>query len=284
MLTLRSRLAAAIALTSVSLVWADYSVRKVATDLSKIPDTEDGIWKSIPSQNIALMAQMIAKPLPAMVTTDSIQVQVAHDGKYVAFRLTWADKEISEAGKTGEFSDAVALEFPAKDTAVQPPVFMGAPGNPVHLFHWRAQYQRDELKGKKSMKEIYPNMTADIYPNEFADRGKLKPATQEQLEVFSPAVAVGNPQASPKKAVDEILAEGFGTSAVMPGGNAVGRGRWKDGKWTVVISRALATKGGSQISAGKPSAFGIAVWQGGAAEVGSRKSISMLWHPFALEP
>lgn len=262
---------------------AEYPVRKVGADLSKVPKVDADYWQGVAEVEVMLMAQMIANPKPAKAETNKAKVQIVHDGRYISYRVRWADTEYSEAGKLGEFSDAVALEFPVLDNAVPPPIMMGAPKNPVHLFHWRAQYQRDEVSGKKTVKDIYPNATSDIYPNEFPDRGKLKPATLEQTEVFSPAKALGNPQASVKRAVDEMMAEGHGTSVVTAGGNAVGRGEWKNGEWVVVISRALNCPGGSVLEEGKPSSFGLAVWQGGAGEVGSRKALTMAWTPFLVE-
>lgn len=262
---------------------AEYPVRKVGADLSKVPKVDAEYWQGVAEIELVLLGQMIANPKPAKAETNKAKVQIVHDGRYISYRVRWADTEYSEAGKLGEFSDAVALEFPVLDNAAPPPIMMGAPKNPVHLFHWRAMYQRDEVSGKKSVKDIYPNVSVDIYPNEFPDRGKLKPATQEEMETFSPAKALGNPQASVKKAVDEMMAEGFGTSVVTAGGNAVGRGEWKNGEWVVVISRALKCPGGSVLEEGKASSFGLAVWQGGAGEVGSRKALTMMWTPFLVE-
>lgn len=262
---------------------SDYTVRKVAADLSKPPDVDAAHWQNVPEIDVNLMAQMMVNPKPATVQTSKIKVRIVHDGRYIAFRMNWKDTENSEAGRLGEFSDAVALEFPVLDHSNPPPIFMGAAKNPVHLFHWRAMYQRDEEFGKKSVKDIYPNLNSDIYPNEFPDRGRLKPATEAETEVFSPAKAEGNPQASRKRAVDEMLAEGFGTSVVTAGGNSTGRGVWKNGEWTVVIARALECPGVSALTLGKSSSFGVAVWQGGAGEVGSRKSMTMVWTPFVIE-
>ncbi len=263
--------------------YTGYSVRKITTDLSKTPAVMAEYWKGVPEIDVGLMAQMMVKPKPAKAETEKIKVQIVHDGKYVAFRLHWSDKEKSEAGKLGEFSDAVALEFPVLDNANPPPIFMGALKNPVNIFHWRAQYQFDEEHGKKTVKDNYPNASVDIYPNEFPDRGKLKPATQDEMETFSPAVMAGNPQSSRKKAVDEMMAEGFSTSVVTAGGNSVGHGEWADGEWVVVISRALNCPNGSVLEIGKGSSFGVAVWQGGVGEVGSRKAMTMAWTPFKIE-
>lgn len=262
---------------------AEYSVKKITADLSKISASTADYWQNVPEVKINLLGQMMVKPKPVKAETQSLIVQAVHDGKYIAFRMRWADKEKSEAGKLGEFSDAVALEFPVLDNENPPPIFMGIKDNPVHLFHWRAQYQNDEEHGKKSIKDIYPNLNSDMYPNEFVDRGSLKAATEEQREIFSHGKAAGNPQSNVKKAVDEMIAEGFGSSVVIEDRDSVAHGDWKDGEWTVVVSRALHRPKRSVIEVGKTSAFGVAVWQGGMDEVGSRKSMTMIWTTFKVE-
>lgn len=262
---------------------ADYSVKKVSADLSKVSQVSAKYWQGVSEVKVSMLAQMMVKPKPAKVQTESAKVQIVHDGKYIAFKIRWTDKEKSEAGKLGEFSDAVALEFPVLDNQNPPPIFMGIKDNPVHLFHWRAQYQYDEEHGKKAIKDIYPNLSADMYPNEFADRGSLKAASEENTEIFSPGKSAGNPQSSQKKAVDEMMAEGFGSSVVRKDTDSIAHGEWRDGEWVVVISRALKRPNGSVLDVGKGSSFGLAVWQGGQDEVASRKSITMQWTPFKVE-
>ena len=152
----------------------DYLVKTVTADLSKKPEVNAEYWKDIKYLNVPMLGQMIVKPKPEKTETESIKVQIVHDGKYIAFRMRWYDKEKSEAGKLGEFSDAVALEFPVKDNANPPPIFMGFKDNPVHLFHWRAQYQYDEEHGKKTIKDIYPFLSVDMYPHDFNYPGTVK--------------------------------------------------------------------------------------------------------------
>lgn len=262
---------------------ANYQVKRVSADLSKTPAVNADFWQGVPEIKVDLLAQMVVNPKPAKLETENVSVAVVHDGKFIAFKMRWADKEKSEAGKIGEFSDSIALMFPVKDNSNPPPITMGGENDPAHIFHWRAQYQYDEEHGKKDIKDIYPNMSVDTYPNEFRDRGNLKPSTEAQREVFLPGKAAGNPQSSPKKAVDEIMAEGFGTSTVREDSNSVARGEWKNGEWTVVISRALNRPKGSVLELGKGSSFGLAAWQGGKGEVGSRKAMTMEWVPFKVE-
>lgn len=275
---------AACATSSATLVeqaavpMTEVPVAKVEADLSA-PDPWAGYWNASRPARFVLIAQQMVPPRPEHVTTEGIQVQAIHDGTRVAFRLRWQDAEASEAGRLGEYSDAVALQFPVADDRL-PPVTMGAAGMPVHIFHWRAQYQRDAERGKPEVKDLYPNASIDMYSMDFKD---APGGSQQEREQFNPAVALGNPQSSKKSGVDEILAEGFATSEVQAGHGSLARGEWKDGWWTVVITRPLAIEGGSTMRAGAATSVAWAVWQGGEHEVGSRKSVGINWVPLKVQ-
>lgn len=252
--------------------------QRVSADLS-VPDPFAPYWGEVVPGTVTMLAQPMIAPRPESTTTEHLTVQAVHDGKTIAFRLRWADTEVSEAGRLGEFSDAVALEFPI-DTQNIPPVMMGAKDQPVHLFHWRAQYQRDAEKGKPDIATLYPNASIDMYPMDFKE---APGGTRDEKDAFNPGVAMGNPQSFSKTGVDEIIAEGFSTSSVLEGHGSDGRGVWKDGTWTVVITRPLAIEGGSNLTINGKNVLSYAVWQGGMGEVGSRKCILMSWMPLEVK-
>ncbi len=253
---------------------------RTTADLST-PDPKARLWDSVPAEKVQLMAQPMVVPRPEVTKTTQVSVQALHDGKRLALRLRWRDADKSEAGRLGEFSDAAAVQFPVADKQVPPPVMMGMKGDPVHIFHWRAQYQRDAERGKPQVKDLYPNASPDMYPMEFVDPGTT--VTDEAArEKFSPGRAVGNPQSYPKNGVDEILAEGFSTSAVQEGHQSQAKATWENGEWTLVITRPLAIEGGSTVKVGAGTYVGFAVWQGGQGEVGSRKAVTMVWTPFEV--
>lgn len=237
-------------------------------------------WARAEPGLLTLVAQPMIAPRPQFVTTEKVQMQAVHDGADLAIRLVWADEEPSEAGRVGETSDAIALQFPMA-VGPLPPVFMGARGQPVHIFHWRAQYQRDAERGKPEMHELYPNASVDMYAMDFHD---APDGSRDEREMFNPAVALGNPQSSRKSGVDEIVAEGFSTSSVQATHDSDGRGVWSEGTWTVVIRRPLAIEGGSTLEPGGSGALTVAVWQGGKGEVGSRKSLFFSWLPVEVAP
>lgn len=261
---------------------AEIVAKAVRGEVGK-PDPAAAYWADAPAEKISLIAQPMAIPRPAVALTPDLRVQAVHDAKWLAVRLTWKDTEMSEAGRLGEFSDAVAMQFPVKSNEAPPPIFMGAKDNPVHIFHWRAQYQRDQLKGKPEMTDLYPNLSVDIYPMEFKDPGRLGDSANAGREQFSPGRAEGNPQSYQKNGVDEIMAEGFSTSSVQEGHGSAAFGAWANGEWSVVLVRELNREGGSVLTVGGKSYMGFAVWQGGASEVGSRKCVTMAWTPVTLE-
>jgi hypothetical protein len=262
---------------------ADLLSKNVEADVSKA-DPEAAYWQDVPPEVIPLLAQPMVPPRPKTTTTPALEVQSVHNRDWIAFRLKWKDTDKSVAGRLGEFSDAVALEFPVLDKEVLPLIFMGGPGDPVHIFHWRAQYQRDREEGKPEMKQLYPNLNIDTYPMEYPDWGNLQMVSAQAREGFSPGQALGNPQSFQKTGVDEILAEGFSTSAVFEAHDADSKGVWNNGEWVVVVTRPLKREGGSILHVGKGTSIGFAVWQGGAGEVGARKSVTMMWTPLKLMP
>jgi len=262
---------------------AEIKINKVSDDLSERYSL-DTVWKQAGADTkLDLMGQPMAQPMPKKTETAEIKVSGLHDGKWIALRLKWKCPKPEAGGKLATFSDAVAVEFPIKNNELPPPIFMGAKGDPVHMFHWRYQYQIDEEKGKPTVQQIYPNKTADMYPLEYKVEGNIRKATQEEKDSFVGGTAAGNPQSFQKSSIDEIFAEGFGTSSVAEVHKAKAKGFWKNGEWTVYITRPLAYDNGSKLYVGKKSHIGLAVWQGGKKEVGSLKSITMPWAPIILE-
>lgn len=257
----------------------ELSMVRVKDDLSKA-DPAAPFWNSVAAGAVTMIAQPMIAPRPELVNTERLVVQAAHNDAIAAFRLSWADSEMSAAGRLGEFSDAVAIQFPLMPGEL-PPVFMGAVGKPVHIFHWRAQYQQDAEQGKPEIQQLYPNASIDMYAMDFKD---APGGSRDEREMFNPAVALGNPQSTRKSGVDEIVAEGFSTSAVQASHESQGRGEWADGQWTVVITRPLSIEGGNALAAGGESALTFAVWQGGKGEVGSRKSLHFSWIPLKVAP
>lgn len=279
---MRSLALALATCSALALAQAPLTIAAVKADLGK-PDPDAAVWKTAPAPlTVSLMAQPMITPRPETTTTAEVKVQAVHDGKTVAFLLTWKDTELSEAGPLGKFSDGAAIQFPLKPGDTPPPVMMGAKDLPVHIFHWRAQYQRDAERGKPTPRDLYPNLNVDMYPMEFKDMGNLSAKGDAERDQYSPGRAIGNPQAYAKSGVDEIIAEGFSTSSVQEGHGSAAKALWANGEWRLVITRPLASEGGSTLQAGGKSFVAFAIWQGGAGEVGSRKCLTMMWTPVEI--
>jgi hypothetical protein len=115
-------------------------------------------------------------------------------------------------------------------------------------------------------------------------RGRPRPGLDEVLDAadarpYSGALGVENPisrgRATP---VLDQMAEGWGTMTVKPDQRALGAGRWKNGAWSVVITRPLASDdvNAPQLAPGDRTVAGFAVWEGEHREVGARKA----WAPW----
>lgn len=84
----------------------------------------------------------------------------------------------------------------------------------------------------------------------------------------------------------EVMAEGWGSSERRPGkaSGLVARAVHADGKWTVVLQRALsAGQDHVEFTAGMPSRIALAVWNGTDRERSGRKSFSGEFTVFDIE-
>jgi DMSO reductase family type II enzyme heme b subunit len=126
---------------------------------------------------------------------------------------------------------------------------------------------------------LYPRAAVDAYPFQ-----QNATARAEMEKRYAPAMAAGNPvtdrpQSGP---VQQMLAEGFGTSSVPRDQKATGRGAWTANTWAVTIARPLAEGDGrNNLEAGKKAYVAFAVWDGAERQTGSRKMRSG-WIPLML--
>ncbi len=85
-----------------------------------------------------------------------------------------------------------------------------------------------------------------------------------------------------------VVAEGLGTSETLDDGLVRARGSWSNGRWQVVITRALRVEGNQpvvQLQARESTSFGVAIWEGGNGERAGIKAVSgFAWLPLDLEP
>ncbi|MFQ5847025.1 MAG: c-type cytochrome [Candidatus Methylomirabilales bacterium] len=147
-------------------------VPKVAAELPRDPD--DPQWRQAPFLAVPLAGQVLAKPRWENHSVDAVTVRALYNDQAIAFLLEWDDpvKDVQHqpgpGPELGEFTypkldltekrserlrDAVRLQFPLTipEGPVRPHFFLGSPGRPVALWHWKADL--NEAGGSPVVKE-----------------------------------------------------------------------------------------------------------------------------------
>jgi mono/diheme cytochrome c family protein len=218
-----------------------------------------------------------------------LRVQVVHDGQSLALRLSWNDLEPDHhALRSESFEDAVAVEFyrgPA-----EPFVGMGARDTAVDVWMWDA----DSSRGASDVEDANPRIVVDSYPltettvaNAEFDRPGTK--TSAQAKVTLPAAAVGNQIVPSGAAGVAMTLEGGGPGSLtfrLPRSQLVrSQAEWRDGRWTVMFTRALqvpAGEAGLSFATGERVSAAFAVWNGSKRDRNGQKLIS-IWQDLVLE-
>jgi len=232
-------------------------------------------WAKARPLKVAMLPQTVALPHKPDAAVKELTVRALHNGGWIAVLIEWKDATLSDRIVLDNFGDQVAVQFPVQKTAPPSPM-MGNPGGRVNIMQWRAAFQRDLEKGPPTVRDLYPNAWADVYPDEVMSASDARP--------YTGALGVENPisrgRASP---VLDQMAEGWGSMTVKPDQHALGKGVWKDGTWRVVITRPMVSDDANapQLVPGDRTFAAFAVWEGGNREVGSRKAWSP-WVPLVL--
>lgn len=207
-------------------------------DLDGLLDAESSVWRGARPERVRMIgtpsgmqptaAVRAAWPDARIGAIDRIELDAAHDGQHLAFRIEWADETEDRAlGDTVSFPDAAAILLPSAKNA--PLITMGSPGLPVNAWYWRAD-----------------------------ENGSGR----------------------------QVVAEGIGTTRTVDQELVRGHGTWKDGRWRVVIARALRVQAPdpvAQLRPGDVTGFGVAVWEGSRGERAGLKSFSGDWMKLQLE-
>jgi DMSO reductase family type II enzyme heme b subunit len=240
-------------------------------------DPVDDAWRAPSPVKVPVFAQQMTTPRLEQGTVDEVELRVLHNGHDIAFRLEWHDDELDDLEAMGRFRDSVAVQLPiGRDGGT--PVTMGGPGKPVHILHWKASWQRQVANGPRTVRDVFPNAVNELTPETLLG--------EEAARVVYPALYVGNLAAARERvsAVEELVAEGFGTLTTHDQQRAVGTGTLRDGRWHVVI-RAPMTGGRrhARMTPGATTEVAVAAWDGGPGQRGGRKHWSN-WLSMFVEP
>lgn len=250
-----------------------------------VEDPQSRQWDGVVEHPAKLMVQDVTEPRLVEPGVGLVRVRALHDGRWVVFRIEWEDATKDLLPESGRSSDAVAIQLPVKAGADVPDTAMGEAGKAVQLCYWKAAWQDDAERaangGTDRVAALYLQASVDHYP--FLAGGA---ARQEMEKRYAPAAAAGNPitvlpHAGP---VQELVAEGFGTTTVSPKQQARGTGVWQSGRWMTTIARPLVEGEGQPVLVvGEKTYVAFAVWDGAAAHAGARKMRSG-WIPLVLTP
>jgi mono/diheme cytochrome c family protein len=228
---------------------------------------------SAPAWAAALPVGISVRPLwsrddaPARVV-----VRALRSNSQIGLLVEWEDRTLNDRALSFEdFRDAVAIQFPmAPKTgpgSTRPFLGMGDAANPVNVWQWKADWQRDMAR-VAGVRDAHPDMWVMTYHD------------MDEDPALYPARAAGNPfaRADRKTAAEDANAAGLGTLTTQrPEGQQVeAHGAYSDHRWRVVFRRALTTPDAGDVQlaglAEVPVAF--AVWDGTMRDRNGQKLFS----------
>lgn len=271
---------AALALAACQKAPPTSTAEVVVVNRASLPsDPTDAAWNDAPIHIAPLILQDMVEPRLLKPSTTEVRVRAITDGTRVALRLDWIDPTKADLPGPARFSDACAVQFPAKVMADMPAPQMGEKGKPVEITFWRASWQAAVDGRGDTITDIYPNAAVDHYPFQAPSLETGSPPQREMEARYSPARSLGNRMSGPReRPVENLLAEGPGTLvSALPTGSD-GRGRRTTDGWSVLISRPLP----NGLAPGTRTQAAFAVWQGAQQEAGSRK-MRTGWIPIVVE-
>lgn len=259
---------------------APLSPEVVAVNRATAPlDPLDGAWRDVPVHVAALVLQDMVEPRLLKASTGEVRAQAISDGRRLAFRLEWLDATGDDLPQPARFSDACAVQLPARLAADVPAPQMGEAGRVVEISYWRAAWQAVVDGRPDNIQAVHPRASVDHYPFDAPPLPKGGDAQREMAARYAPARALGNHMAGPReRPVEDLIAEGPSTLSPAPKAVSDGRGRRTKTGWAVVITRPLP----AGLAPGARTQVAFAVWEGAQQEAGSRKMRSG-WVPLLLE-
>lgn len=269
-------LLAVLAWVGTSPAQAPLTAVRVRT-VGPVTDPVAPVWRQSRPVKVTMLPQTVTLPNHPEPAIKALTVRAVHNGAWLAFLIEWPDKSLSDRVVLDNFGDQVAVELPIDTRAAPPSPMMGNAGGRVNVMQWRAAFQHDLDAGPPTVRGLYPNAWADVYPDEVLGASDARP--------YSGALGIENPisrgQATP---VLDQMAEGWGTMTVKPDQHALGKGIWKDGVWRVVITRPMVSDdpNAPRLAPGDQTVAAFAVWEGGNREVGARKAWAS-WVPLVLQ-
>ncbi len=204
--------------------------------------------------------------------TPSVSVKAVHNGSKVALMFTWADSTEDKENSLDTYRDALAVLFPLDiSEGYLPSPLMGAKGEPVNIWQWRAEWQA-ELDGRRDLdvrqpltEGVWISPTDKILKNQHPGRQSGLINTSERIE---------------------YIAEGYSTLTKQIQQDVDAKGRYQNGKYTVVFLRDVQRTdlSDAEFKPGKKTYINVAVWNGHEGNVDGMKSLTFSWTPMVFDP
>ncbi len=201
-----------------------------------------------------------------------VMVKAVHNGSKVAFQFTWPDSTEDKENSLDTYRDALAVLFPVGiSSGYNPSPLMGAKGEPVNVWQWRAEWQA-ELDGRRDLEARQP-LTEGVW---------ISPVDRI-LKNQQPGMSSGLINTSERI---EYIAEGYSTLTKQVQQDVDAKGRYADGKYTVVFLRDIERTdlSDAEFKAGTETYINVAVWNGHEGNVDGMKSLTFSWTRIAFDP
>lgn len=213
-------------------------------------------WQSILPVVVATTSQQVTPPMGGG-NLRNVAVRSVHWNERLYVMVEWIDSTADmTSDRPEEFTDAVAVQFPAEAASSVPAICMGQADQAVNIWQWRGDQQGDEF-----------SLPADGYVD-------LYPSTDD---LYYTARAAGNPLAQVESVpAQNLVAGGFGTLTSETDTDLEGLGVHSAGRWLVVFSRSLTAHGDLQPDFTSDTAIDVAfaAWDGTRQERNGIKSVS----------
>lgn len=238
---------------------------------------EDVAWENVSEVRVPLMPLWWRENY-----VQAVRVKAVHAGARLALRIEWDDPTSDTGGiRQNHFTDGVAVELAAGDS---PPLFaMGATGQPVNIWHWKALWTEDQSTFQ-DVGTVFPRVDHDGYYGSEQGWG----AAPFDDPTYRPAAELDNFVASPERGTEaeDANAAGLGTLTAQsfPQQNVHAVSERTDGGWRVQFDRDMNASGDNDVllAPGRPISVAFAVWDGSVGDRNGQKTAS-IWNPLVVQ-
>lgn len=213
------------------------------------------VWENTSSRTVDLSAQQMMLPFGGG-STDELQVKALTNETHVAFRLDWEDPtNDTSLASPSAYSDGVAIMFRGGS---KPPITMGAAGQPVNVWYWRANWEYGDDRAE---------WTGDMY------------AYPHDEELSMPGRQVNNPlsKVTYDRYAQNYYAKGAGSLSVPTVQNVNATAERTETGWRATFVRERQGDGEYDVNFTEHDNvyLAFAVWNGSADEVNGQKSVTL---------